>query len=235
MNLNTTFNKIYTSNRWVFGSGTGSVAINNLKYIQFLQNFLDSHADIKRILDVGCGDWQIGSKIDWNNRKYIGIDVSDYVLTENIQKYETDSVKFQVMDATNDELPHADLIILKDVLEHLSFDHIQLILNKTTKFKYVLIQNDINILETTNYDIENGKYRKLDITNAPFFFEANLISSYTESHLILLMGFEVIVAIGCGILTKSVLLSVLMFTIGTVLTLKIQPLKGIFLKQNDIA
>ena len=235
MNLNTTFNKIYTSNRWIFGSGTGSVAINNTKYIWFLQNFLDSHTDIKCILDVGCGDWQIGSKIDWNNRKYVGIDVSDYVLAETIKKYQTDTIKFQVMDATKDELPRADIIILKDVLEHLGFDQIELILNKTRNYKYVLIQNDINILETTNYDIENGKYRKLDITKNPFFFGAKLVSSYTEAHLILLMFFEVIVAIGCGMLAKSALLSFLMLTTGTILTVKFQPIKGIFLRQNDTA
>ncbi len=235
MNLTTTFNKIYSSNRWIFGSGTGSVAINNRKYIQFVQKFLTSHEDIECILDVGCGDWQIGHKIDWGHCKYIGIDVSDYVLAETKRKYETDTIKFHVIDAANDVLPDADLVIIKDVLEHLSFDKIQRILDKTDKYKYILIQNDINILETINYDIDNGGYRKLDITKAPFHFKAELVCSYTELHLVLLMLFQVFIAVFSGLMTNNVLITFVMFVIGTVLTLKLQPLKGIFLKRNETA
>lgn len=234
MNLATTFNKIYSSNRWIFGSGTGSVAINNRKYTRFVQKFLESHKDIQCVLDVGCGDWQIGRKIDWGHRKYIGIDVSDYVLTETKQKYETDTIKFHVIDAANDALPDADLVIIKDVLEHLSFDQIQLILDKTDKYEYVLIQNDINILKTTNYDIDNGGYRKLDITKAPFHFKAELVCTYTELHLVLLMLFEIFIAVFSGFMTGNPLITFAMFVIGTVLTLKLQPLKGIYLKQKKM-
>jgi len=234
MNLNTTFNKIYSSNRWIFGSGTGSIAINNQKYIRFLQNFLDAHPDITSVLDVGCGDWQIGRKIDWTNRKYIGVDVSDHALTETKKKFEAGHIKFHIMDAANDELPGTDLIIIKDVLEHLSFDTIQRILDKTHQYKYILIQNDIGILNTANTDIENGGYRKLDVTKNPFRFEAQLVTTYTEFHLVMLMLLEVVIAIAGGVITESVLVSCLMFVIGVVLTLKIQPLKGIFLKTNNI-
>lgn len=234
MNLNTTFNKIYTSNRWIFGSGTGSIAINNQKYIRFLQNFLDAHPDITSILDVGCGDWQIGREIDWASKKYIGIDVSDHALAETKQKFESTRTEFHIMDAANDELPDADLIIIKDVLEHLSFDTIQRILDKTHQYKYTLIQNDIGILETINFDIENGGYRKLDVTKAPFRFEAELVTTYTEFHLVVLMLFEVVIAISGGVITENALVSCLMFAIGIILTLKIQPLKGLFLKTNAI-
>ncbi len=234
MNLNTTFNKIYTSNRWIFGSGTGSIAINNEKYIRFLQNFLDAHPDITNVLDVGCGDWQIGREIDWANRRYIGIDVSDHALTETKRKFESARTNFHIMDAANDELPDADLIIIKDVLEHLSFAAIQRILDKTHQYEYILIQNDIGILETINFDIESGGYRKLDVTKSPFWFEAKLVSTYTEFHLVVLMLFEIVIAMTGGVITDSALVSCLMFVIGIILTLKIQPLKGIFLKTNEV-
>ena len=64
-----TFETIYKYNMWLFGSGSGSLAINNRPYISFLKDFI-SNNKIKSVVDIGCGDWQISENINWNNIKY---------------------------------------------------------------------------------------------------------------------------------------------------------------------
>ena len=65
------FDAIYKYNLWIFGSGSGSLAINNKPYIKYLKNFLKNN-NIKTVVDIGCGDWQISENIDWTNIKYLG-------------------------------------------------------------------------------------------------------------------------------------------------------------------
>ena len=67
------FDKIYKHNTWMFGSGSGSVPINNKPYIEFLKDLL-ANKQISSVIDIGCGDWQLAKNINWNGIKYLGID-----------------------------------------------------------------------------------------------------------------------------------------------------------------
>jgi len=70
------FNNIYQNNLWDFGSGPGSLEQNTTEYRIFLQNFIRQNK-IKRVLDIGCGDWRFSRLMDWSGLVYTGIDVSD--------------------------------------------------------------------------------------------------------------------------------------------------------------
>ena len=63
------FENIYKYNLWLFGSGSGSIKIKNIKYITCLQNFL-KQKKITSVCDLGCGDWQLSQHIDWSNINY---------------------------------------------------------------------------------------------------------------------------------------------------------------------
>ena len=67
------FKYIYIYNLWGFGSGSGSLSQNNKQYIDFLNQFIHSHIDIHRIIDLGCGDWQLHRHIDFkeNNNGFL--------------------------------------------------------------------------------------------------------------------------------------------------------------------
>jgi 2-polyprenyl-3-methyl-5-hydroxy-6-metoxy-1,4-benzoquinol methylase len=88
------FNTIYKYNLWLFGSGSGSLAINNKPYINFLQNFIKEKS-IKSIIDIGCGDWQLFEKINLSNTKYLGLDLVESVIEANKKKYGNSNVQFQ--------------------------------------------------------------------------------------------------------------------------------------------
>jgi len=181
------FNQVYRSNRWIFGSGTGAVTANNRPYLRFLQDLLDGHPEIRSVLDVGCGDWQIGSQIRWGERDYLGLDCSDYILDATRARHGGGRIRFAVGNAVLDPLPPADLLILKDVLEHLSHADIATLLEKARSYPFVLIQNDIGLLVTANHDIATGGYRAVDVRQPPFAFAASRTATYLERHLLALL------------------------------------------------
>ena len=166
--LTEVFNEIYAKKKWGLGSGTGSIPIFNTPIINFINNYINSHPDILTILDVGCGDFKIGSRLTLTDKKYTGIDTSGIIIDFSKRKYTNKNHRFLHMDAVCDNLPEADLIIIKDVFIHLSFENIQKILNKINPYKHVIIQNDIYKKNMMNVDISNGDFRALDMRLSPF-------------------------------------------------------------------
>lgn len=166
------FDRIYRENRWHGGSGPGSSAENTQAYRQFLQEFLRTNR-IKSVLDLGCGDWQFSQLIDWGGIRYTGADVSEIALA-SARKHATANVSFIRLDATRDELPGADLLIAKDVLQHWSNRDILALFPKLSRFRFALITNGVPSSKAINADIVPGRMRPLDLSIAPF----NLAGSY---------------------------------------------------------
>src|SRR6478609_5527238 len=112
------FDHIYKNNLWICGSGPGSTEENTRQYRWFLQNILKSN-HIKSVLDIGCGDWQFSRHIDWTGIDYVGVDVSAMVLA-NTRTFARPGIAFRELNAVTDQLPSADVLIAKDVLQHWS-------------------------------------------------------------------------------------------------------------------
>ena len=165
------FDNVYKKNQWFWGSGTGSVAFLNKPVINFINDFLSAHDDVKVIVDLGCGDLQIGENFLLKNRAYIGCDVSSHIIKKNSRKFSKKNMKFLVIDAVNEDIPNGDLIIVKDVLIHLPNSEVKKILRKISHFKYIIIQTCIgdSSFFDMNQDIKAGRnWRFLDVTKSPF-------------------------------------------------------------------
>ena len=173
------FDTIYKYNLWIFGSGSGSIPINNTKYIEFLETFLKDNK-IKTVCDLGCGDWQLGKNIDWEGINYLGID-SVKTVVENNLKYTKPNIKFICKDLLNYKIPNAELYIIKDVFQHLSNTDVTTLISKITKnkYKFILIINDVSNINI-NLNIKNGMYRPLDLTKSPFNYNLKSIFEYRE-------------------------------------------------------
>jgi hypothetical protein len=159
--MNDVFEKIYNDKTWACGtilSGAGSCPIGALDYIDFLKKYKN-----RNVLDLGCGDLSIYNKnIFFNN--YIAVDIVD------IPKYiDINSVKFIKSDiiSFNYHLYNFDLIIIKDVFQHLSNQIILEIFNILKKINCeMLITNDFN--SGKNEDCLIGHYRNLNLCDSPF-------------------------------------------------------------------
>jgi SAM-dependent methyltransferase len=174
------FEKVYRLNEWGYGSGSGSLPRHNVGYAKFLQEFIDEH-DIRTVLDLGCGDWQFSRYIDWSAVRYVGMDLVRPVIDRNTELFSATNIEFRHFSGDMSELPEADLLISKDVLQHLSNGTIQSILPTLQRYRFNLITNCVNPRgETENVDIEDGKMRYLDIRLPPFSSEAREVFSFTD-------------------------------------------------------
>lgn len=102
-----------------------------------------------------------------NEIDYIGGDIVNALILENNKKYASKHISFITLDITQDLLPDADLIIVRDCLFHLSYADISLFLKNLSKskIKYILTTGHI---EVKNTDIVTGDFRKINLFTAPF-------------------------------------------------------------------
>lgn len=170
--LANTFNRIYAEGIWgrdVSGrgiSGTGSTLEITREYRAYVEDFVKKQ-NIRSVVDAGCGDWSFSSAMDWGDASYLGVDIASDVIEAVRNKHEKGKIRFQVGDIT-DELPAADLLISKDVLQHLSNSLVHKFIRnnlKKGKYKWVILTNDRG---RENRDIANGGYRAIDLAAPPF-------------------------------------------------------------------
>ena len=162
-------------------SGTGSDPKNAFVYLAFLQQFLADH-QIASVVDLGCGDWRLGSSICWDGIEYLGIDVVKSVVAKNRDNFSASNISFVLADGVNYPLPAADLLICKDVLQHLPFADIRQVIKQFPQFTYCLIVNDVDPITLTckNRDIVRGDYRQIDLTQPPFALSGRKVLTYSN-------------------------------------------------------
>ena len=108
------FSDIYETGAWGVDaekkghSGTGSDPRNAKMYIAFLQKTLED-LGIKSVVDLGCGDWRLGKEINWTGIRYLGIDVVDLIVSQNVKNFAATNISFLKADGTDFPLPAADL------------------------------------------------------------------------------------------------------------------------------
>lgn len=176
------FTAIYENEVWGkgAGSGGGSHIENALPYVHFLQNFL-KEKNIASVVDVGCGDWQFSQYINWSGIHYTGYEVVKFLVDKNQTVFGSPSIQFVHADGIHMDLPQADLVLCKDVLQHLSNEDVWSFLSQLGNFKYCLITNDVDVNSLplfANQDTYSGGYRPLDITKPPFNVKAIRIFHY---------------------------------------------------------
>jgi len=170
--LTQTFNRIYSEGVWgrdVAGAGTsgsGSTLEITREYRAYLQEFIKKHR-VTSIVDAGCGDWSFSRTIDWADASYLGVDIASDVIEADRKNHEKGKIAFRVGDIT-EELPAADLLISKDVLQHLPNALVQKFIRNNLrrgKYKWVLLTNDRG---RGNADTVPGGYRAIDLAAPPF-------------------------------------------------------------------
>lgn len=165
------FGHIYASDHWDGGSGVGSAPDATEPYRRVLAEILGA-SDVGSVVDVGCGDWQLGSLVDWSGVDYLGLDVVPEVVERNGARFGSRGVRFSVLDGRQEALPAGDLLLAKDVLQHWPNADVSAFLGRAlAQYRYCLITNDVESVHWTgpaNQDIALGEWRTLDLESAPF-------------------------------------------------------------------
>ena len=187
MNLKDIFKEIYVQKMWSsnvsnnefkFYSGLGShnSELTN-EYLDKVIIFLKSFQTKPNIVDLGCGDFIIGSKLRNFCGSYIAIDIFDELIEYNKKKYKNIKVDFRALDITKDDLPTGDICLVRQVLQHLSNNSILNFLKLIQKkYKYLILTEHFpeDSVFTANVDKPDGAdIRMLNnsavvLTKAPF-------------------------------------------------------------------
>jgi len=181
------FKEIYLKKLWdpkleksnhKFYSGPGShfpELVDN--YISVVKKFLLSLPKKPNVVDLGCGDFRVGSKIRNLCHNYIAADIFDELIYFNKKKYADLNVDFRILDITCDELPSGDICFIRQVLQHLSNESIIKFTRAIkNKYKYLIITEHFpsiknfvaNIDKPTGPDIRIYDKSAVILTAAPF-------------------------------------------------------------------
>lgn len=183
------FTKIYEDRVWgqsddvtqKFYSGSGShegVIVGT--YIEAIRNFLFSFRAKPNAVDLGCGDFFVGSNLRSLCGSYTACDIVESLMDFNRTKYKDLDVDFRVLDLANDELPAGDIVFVRQVLQHLSNKQIQNALPQiSSKYKFLVHTEHLPTGDTfvPNVDHSTGPDNRLQmnsgivLTSAPFNLE----------------------------------------------------------------
>jgi hypothetical protein len=188
------FYLIYKSNHWnkhiesnmddLMVSGPGSVpgSVQTKNIIINLNEFIKKN-DIKKILDMPCGDFawmkellKINDKID-----YTGYDIVKDIIDNNNKKYASDKTRFLLKDIINEKsFDNYDLIFVRDFFIHINNKDIKKVLEtiKNSKIRYFACSNYNN--EAFNKDVVIGQHRKINLSIEPFNMKS-VFHSFSEN------------------------------------------------------
>lgn len=166
------FETIFKNNSWggrnsVSGRGSDS---DQTKYIIKEIQSLFRDLGVSTVLDIPCGDFNWMRNVNLSGITYIGADIVKEIITNNKERYEKSNISFRHMNLTEDALPQADVILIRDCLVHMSYDDIFKSLDNVCRSmsQYLLTTSFTD--RQDNKDIITGDWRTLNLQIAPFSF-----------------------------------------------------------------
>ena len=140
------FTAIYENKLWgqdessEFYSGSGSHDDETVRsYVHAIQSFLAALPYTPDAVDLGCGDFFIGSQIRGMCKQYIACDVVAPLIERNRIVHETLNVDFRCLDMCEDPLPAGDVVFVRQVFQHLSNQQVLSVVQKLAQYKVAII------------------------------------------------------------------------------------------------
>jgi SAM-dependent methyltransferase len=154
------FTKVYIKGMWggdpgTFFSGPGSNDEAARPYADFVIQFMTEH-NVTSVVDLGCGDFRVGSLIAASGVSYTGVDVVEPLIAQNRRRHAGPIVRFQCADITSDALPDGELCLVREVFQHLSNAQVRAVLARLAKYKFALI-TEVHPEDLQHYQINRDK------------------------------------------------------------------------------
>ena len=182
LSIDKIFTKIYEEKQWgehhthPFFSGAGSHNKDiSEPYIEAVREYIISLDFSPVVVDIGSGDFNIGSKLVDLAKYYYACDVVSTLQSFCNTKFSYENLEFVVCDAIEHPLPSGDIVIIRQVLQHISNAQIKKIIKKCRKFDKWIITEHIPLgTFEPNKDFNAGSGIRVlfgsgvDLTEAPF-------------------------------------------------------------------
>lgn len=156
-----------------FHSGRGSHAADLLEpYVAAVRAFLSRP---RVLVDLGCGDFAAsGALVDVASR-IVACDVVPALIERNRRRFALPDVEFVLLDAIRDPLPPGDVVILKQVLQHLGNADIAAIVAKLAQYPTWIVCEHVpagtfvaNVDKPTGADTRLERRSGIVLTEPPF-------------------------------------------------------------------
>jgi len=167
--LDEAFDAVYRRGMWKQGrslSGLGSEGSAAEMYAAIVRDYAATH-NLRSVLDAGCGDFSVGALLAGGFESYTAIDVSPHIIEIDKRRYSGAAwrhVEFAAVDLTTSQFPPADLVLIRQVLQHLTNSQIERILRnlEASTWRRALITEDVHDLlkiESPNVDLPSHSVR----------------------------------------------------------------------------
>ncbi len=132
-------------------------------YVHRVREFLASLEQPLTVIDLGCGDFNVGNRLTDLAGTYIACDVVGPLIERNQRLFVKNSLEFRQLDAIVHPLPQGDVVIVKQVFQHLRNDQIAAILGKMKQFNAWIICEHLPATQdfTPNIDHRAGPDNRL--------------------------------------------------------------------------
>jgi hypothetical protein len=145
------FDEVYRRGMWRQGkslSGIGSEGPLAERYVSLVREYAAAHG-LRTALDGGAGDFSVGSRLAMNFDRYTAMDVSPRIIDIDRQKFAGPAwqhVEFIVADLTAGPFPSAELVLIRQVLQHLTNVQIGMVLKnlEASSWRRALITEDVH-------------------------------------------------------------------------------------------
>jgi hypothetical protein len=157
------------NDRFFSGSGSHSPEIVGA-YVAGLEKFLRAFPRKPDVVDLGCGDFAVGSQIRSLCATYIACDVVEVLIERNRELFASLDVDFRALDMTTDQLPPGDVVFLRQVLQHLTNRQIQSTIEKIpTTYRYLVLTEHLPTSGkfVPNLDKPVGPHTRIDAGGQP--------------------------------------------------------------------
>ena len=135
------FEKIYALGLWgkadgmPYFSGSGShdprIVDPYVECIkQYFSMFRHFYGRLPDVIDLGCGDFSVGSRIQPLTRKYTALDAVPSLIEYNKNRFSSLPVTFVAADAKEYSYPSVDIVMVRQVFQHLPNANIAAILGR---------------------------------------------------------------------------------------------------------
>lgn len=187
------FGQIYATGAWgtaagaSFFSGPGSLPNASFREEEIVCAFLNKHDKASTIVDVGCGDFQVGRRILSKVQRpvtYIGCDVVPELIAHNQSMFGSGTTRFEVCDITVDGIPLCDLVLCRQVFQHLSNANILSAIEMIRQSSpYALFTNAMpNNSFVPNLDLPAGVHTRIALGSGLRLDEAPFMLRPIEAH-----------------------------------------------------
>ena len=141
------FAEVYATKAWGddggdFFSGPGTIeAAVTTPYLDFLRAEFTAMGRKPRVLDLGCGDFKVGVQLVDSVASITGIDVVPELVDRNTRIFGSAKTTFLCADISLDPLPDADVVLVREVMQHMSNAQVGRLLTRLSAYPVAYVTN----------------------------------------------------------------------------------------------